>query len=367
MAYLDATINHLRAVHEWAHDNGVEVRLDLLNFELEIKGRNRYFILYPQFISELNGQRAHTTLLTKSVVGFIGWLPYRPLRWPLSNDKKLFKSRVRQLGLSTPAMWETATEAKSDFLLKTAVGSFGYQIAGPYRHQAVPAGAGEDFVEKHGNAGGIYAEQFIEGRNIKAWFWGAQVFHLELDEYPDIVGNGQKTVAELLQERLSRLSSGIAQYAEMEMVIQSLNYQGLCLTSWLQAGQSAWIDFRYGRRFLPERNNIDTNQLGNLDTSLRSQIVHAGHLLSDDLQRDWNAPVLYSLDGVVDSNGQVWWLEMNSNPVFPPTGYRAMLATLFGTPVMPQDRNAGRMQTVAVGPALPDVAQSLASTVQEGA
>jgi hypothetical protein len=46
-----------------------------------------------------------------------------------------------------------------------------------------------------------------------------------------------------------------------------------------------------------------------------------------------SAPVLYSLDAVVDGEGKVWWLEMNSNPVMPPPGYPAMLQDLFGVAI----------------------------------
>jgi D-alanine-D-alanine ligase-like ATP-grasp enzyme len=41
--------------------------------------------------------------------------------------------------------------------------------------------------------------------------------------------------------------------------------------------------------------------------------------------------VLYTLDGVLDAAGRIWWLEVNSNPIFAPTGYPLMLETLFGS------------------------------------
>lgn len=343
MAYLDATINHLRAVHEWAHDNGAQIHLDLLNFELEVKGRNRYFILYPQFVSESNGQRAHTSVLTRSVVGFIGWLPYRPIRWPMSNDKLLFKKRIAELGMNTPMMWPAASAATADYLLKAAAGSFGNDISGPY-HRGSMAGLAERTVPaRPGKDTPIYAEQFIPGRNLKAWFWGADLFHLELDAYPEIVGDGQNTVAGLLQQRLSLIAADMGSYGEMVMVELSLAYQGLTLSTVLASGQTAWLDFRYGRRFMPEKNNRDTNRLPDTDSSTLDQIREAGHLLARELMQHWNAPVLYSLDGVLDAQGRIWWLEMNSNPIFAPSGYRIMLATLFGTPVMPgpQERVAG--------------------------
>lgn len=42
--------------------------------------------------------------------------------------------------------------------------------------------------------------------------------------------------------------------------------------------------------------------------------------------------MLCAMDGVLDDAGNIWWLELNSNPVCPPTAYPAMLGSLFGTP-----------------------------------
>ena len=53
-------------------------------------------------------------------------------------------------------------------------------------------------------------------------------------------------------------------------------------------------------------------------------------MLAEELSRVFPAPVLYSVDGVVDEGGAVWWLEMNSNPILPPEGYPLIFETLFG-------------------------------------
>jgi hypothetical protein len=109
MSFHDATINHLRAVRNWALAHGGSITLDLVGFELEVKAHHRYFTLYPQFLAEPEGRRVHTVMLTDAVVGFIGWLPYRPLRWALSSDKLLFKRRLTELGLPTPTVWDAPT------------------------------------------------------------------------------------------------------------------------------------------------------------------------------------------------------------------------------------------------------------------
>ena len=103
MSYIAITINHVRAIKAWAHAHGGQANLDLLTFELEVKARHRYFVLFPQFLALVNGRLAHVTQLTPDVIGFIGWLPYRAIQWPLSTDKMVFKRCLLQAGLATPA------------------------------------------------------------------------------------------------------------------------------------------------------------------------------------------------------------------------------------------------------------------------
>jgi len=79
----------------------------------------------------------------------------------------------------------------------------------------------------------------------------------------------------------------------------------------------------------------------------------AGQWIAAELRQELNAPVLCSLDGVLDADGKIWWLEANSNPIFPPTGYPAMFSTLFGTPLSaPQ---AGATAAPASGQLAPDL------------
>jgi hypothetical protein len=63
---------------------------------------------------------------------------------------------------------------------------------------------------------------------------------------------------------------------------------------------------------------------------VRQQIDQIGMRLDKELrQQHYNLPVLSALDAVLDDQDKLWWLEANSNPALPPTGYPLVLATIF--------------------------------------
>lgn len=332
--FIAITMNHIRAVKAWAEAHDALVNLNVLTFELEVKARNRYFTLHPQFLARMDGQLMHVPQMVRDVTGFIGWLPYRPLRWSLASDKLIFKKRLAESGLATPRMWPTPGEATAAFVVKHSVGSFGEELAGPYHAGQEPDAARMQVLTKQGSTGSLYAESFVHGTNIKVWFWGGRAFHAQLHPYPLIHGNGRNTIAELIDARLKDIKQSWADYPEKQAVEQALAYQGLDLNAVLPSGLSAWLDYRYGRRFAPDAaTEEEDNFLRHMPATQIAQLEIAGQWIAAELREELSAPVLCSLDGVLDTDGKIWWLEANSNPIFPPTGYPAMLSTLFGTPI----------------------------------
>jgi hypothetical protein len=331
MSYIATTMNHIRAMKAWIDAHGGEANLNLGTFELEVRAHHRYFTLFPQFLARVDGRICHVSALTAQVVGFIGWLPYRPVRWALSSDKLMFKQLLAAAGLRAPAMWDRPQQTTSDFIAKPSMGSFGYGLRGPFSPGSAEAETLnlDDAVEP--TRGRLYLEQFVSGQNMKAWFWGGQPFHAHLHDYPRLQGDGRQTVSALLQQRLAALDQSLADYPEIASVRDALSHQGASLETILPASQSVWLDFRYGRRFVKEETSEqDDNALPRLATPVLEQLQQVGRFLAAELQREMPAPVLFSLDAVLDDKGRVWWLEMNSNPIFPPTGYPHMLSTLFG-------------------------------------
>ena len=69
------------------------------------------------------------------------------------------------------------------------------------------------------------------------------------------------------------------------------------------------------------------NTLSQMTAEQRSQIERIGQALALDLQHEFGAPVLYSLDAVLDEEGRIWWLEMHSEPVLPAADYLAVICS----------------------------------------
>jgi hypothetical protein len=330
MAYLTAALNHFRQVQLWAQAANAEVTLDVRNFELEVRCNHRFYSLFPQFFSKLKGRLGHVPTLTEGNAGFIGWLPYKPLSWELSSDKLMFKHVLKQFQERTPSSWTDMSQVDADYILKQSVGSFGYELAGPFR----VAHALKQDIAGHapGIRGTTFAEQFVVGDNIKVWFWGREPFFAHRHAYPEVHGDGNQTIGELIQERSKSLSHVLGDTSLDKMTIDSvIAYQYLTMETVLSAGQAVWIDYRYGRRYVDDfQNNLSDNAIPNFGLSLMEQIERLGVKLEQELSKQFPAPVLYSVDGVIDSDDHIWWLEMNSNPMFPPAGYKLVFNTLFG-------------------------------------
>jgi len=332
MSYIPVTLNHFRAVKAWADSCDAQVDLDVRTFNLEVKLRNRYYTLKPRFLVVNQGRVAYATSLVKDVTGFIGWLPYEVLQWDLSQDKLLFKKFLESASLKFPATWSSLEDVDGDFLVKLSNGSFGYQIAGPHRQsesRAVTLVRDEGPDKKGGNL--KFAEQFITGTNLKVWYWGAKAFYAHVHPYPTIVGDGVSTVQALVDVRLARAGEKAWTPDEEGNLKASLAFQQARPADVPEQGREIWIDFRYGRQYKPSSTSADTdNDLGGINEQVRRQIDLAGVKAAEAAMRRFKAPVLYSIDGVVDEEGAVWWLEINSNPILPPDGYPLVFASLFG-------------------------------------
>src|SRR4051812_46809898 len=334
MAYLTITLNHMRAVKAWADAHGAEVDLDLRNWELEVRCRHRYFRFHPRFLARRGARVFHTEDLVEQVTGFIGWLPYRVLRLDLSSEKLAFKSFAAGAGLTVPATWP-AEAPEGDYVLKRSAGSFGDEITGPYR---VGQGVVRTPADRMGGAGAasqVFAEAFVHGDALKVWFWGRTPFFAHRQAWPAVEGDGRSTLRSLVGRRIP-LAAGQGQgqgSAELDFLQDVLAYQELGLDDVLPAGRRAWLDFRYGRTFAPEQLSAGSDSdLEALPASVLAQVERMGAVMGSELEKSFPAPILYAADAVLDAQGAVHWLEINSNPMLPPDGYARIFATLFGPP-----------------------------------
>lgn len=327
VSYIAVTLNHFRALQEWAIKFQAEARLDMVTFQVEVRLGAARFKLHPQFLNTTRQGLNYASALSPSATGFIGWLPYRPIRWELSSDKLDFKRFLSAQGVRVPAIWSKDEDPVGDYVLKLPAGSFGQAVFGPY-HKDFDAWALPEHAARVKDR--LFAEQFVAGRNVKTWFWGGVPFHVHLDPYPTVQGDGVRTIEELIVKRMGRLDGVLPENDDKWWVVSSLAYQGLKLSDVLAKGRDAWVEYRYGRRYAvdPVQHESDS-KMAQLSVSALEQIAAVGMALHQELMKTLHVPVLFALDGVLDSDDQIWWLEANSNPILPPTGYPVLLGTLF--------------------------------------
>lgn len=332
--YLTVSFNHFLAIQRWAAETGAGVLLDLKDFTLEVKHRGRYYRLHPLFQARVNGRLMHVSALGEQVRGFGGWRPYPAFAHPHSSDKTLFKQFLRQSGLRSPAGWEAGAEPPPlDYVLKAESGSFGESVHGPFRagtHAALAPPA--EGVSAEQPATRLFAEQFVQGRMLKVWFWGPRAFFAHVQDYPTVTGDGQHTVEALMRRRVALAQLDWDHHADLHTAASCLAFQGLELHSVPAAGQAAWIDFRYGDRYPTGVGGtpVSDNAIGELRRIAGPQVDAMGQALAQLLRATIPAPLAITVDGVLDAEGQIWWLEMNTNSLLPPEGYAEMFADLFG-------------------------------------
>lgn len=330
MAYLPIALNHFRALAQCAEAAGLKMTLDCASFCLEVKGRGRYFTLYPQFMARMNGRMVYTPQLNDNNVGFTGWLPYRPVFWDGMCDKLRFKRFMDQHGRRTPRTMPHHAVADSPFLIKHSAGSFGQALEGPY-----PAGQLIDIgtlpLQGLPPRGEAFAEAFIHGTPLKVWLWGDSPFFAHHPECPRIVGTGHRTVGELVQERLARVGQAFDGEGDQRSIALSLALQGVERATVLPDQRALWIDYRYGRSYAPvAASNVSDSDWPSLADGIRAEAMEMARLVGGTLETHFGAPILCSVDAVVDASGTVWWLEANTNPMVPPEAYRLVFETLFG-------------------------------------
>jgi len=329
--YLNAIFNHFRAIQAWAGDKDAKITLDLKNFELEVKYRGRYFMMYPIFQARAEGLSMHTSMLSPSVFGFGGWRPYQSFTHGHSTDKRLFKTFLTEAGLRTPAslqVFDGVEPPSFDYILKGAVGSFGKEIEGPFR-------AGTPLQQVRGGAAGsresVFAEQFIQGRILKVWFWGSRPFFAHAHEFPVIRGDGVRKVEDIVRERVAQGGQDWEKDTDREVVRACLRFQRTEWDSVLEIGAARWIDYRYSQHYEKSAGvtAITDSALPELVSQGGEQIERMGKELANLLRKTVAAPVMISVDGMMDADGHIWWLEMNTNSIAPPELYAPMFSDLF--------------------------------------
>lgn len=304
-------MHHLDAVQTWAQQAGVHVHLASSSLALTLSRSSKQWFLAPRFVQQIGGKLSYTRTRQRDTT-LVGWVIPETPQLNLAQDKGVFKKFASDAGLLVPAGWNTGAALSDDFLIKTRQGSFGVDIQGPFKRskQEVTLTKGE------------FCEQFIFGKSLKAWCWSGRVVALEVIEQPYLLGDGLRTVSELVAPRGS-----MDVRLPIEQAQAYLHWQGLHLHSVLDDQQKAYLSFLYSSPF-HNKSREDSNILSSVSERVRFQLSRAAMLSLQHFAPEHQKKVLYTLDGVLDVKERVWFLEINSHPMVHPSVYPHMLSSL---------------------------------------
>ncbi|HSW17533.1 MAG TPA: hypothetical protein VLJ86_09925 [Ramlibacter sp.] len=319
MSYITTFYCHAQAVQDAASPLGIEATVQLSDFALCLKDEQRTQLWRPRFLANVNGRLVYASHFGRQTAGFAGWMPYATRQWPIAIDKSAFKRQARADNVPTPMACLDPALIGGPFIVKKSASSFGEGIRGPYTTYDATHPA-------HQLATGEYYENFIVGHIAKAWCWGSKCVALHLHAPTTVVGDGQRTLRELVRA-LPNNRGGDNDWALVGRLAAYCGAGGL--DEVLGAGKETLVEFRYGSRYdKPLAGNPNLLwQLG-LGT-VTTQFHDAARIFSQAISRTpARRNACFTLDAMVDAAGKAWFLEMNCNPLVHPDLYGAMIAAM---------------------------------------
>jgi len=313
--------NHLTPIRRWARACGARLNIDGETFALSVIHRRRAVELRPKFSIRTDTQQIAYVNTFPEVGAFVGWMSYQFKRWAAASDKLVFKELFSAHGLRVPRL--LAAPPGEDFLIKSRTGSFGVQVKGPF---CSASSAVADAL-----APGEFCEQYIVGRPAKVWYWNDQPVAIELVAQPYLMGDGRRTVAELLAQPRGSMDFEYKPDAAQPM----LAWQQLDTDSLPAQGEKVWLGFKYATPY-DRVDFADRDVWAKSSEKLRAQAGEAGKVAFQSIPREIRAATMFTLDAVVDADDHAWWLEMNSHAMVHPRVYAPMLSELFGQSVDPR-------------------------------
>jgi hypothetical protein len=316
MAFLTTFFNHAQAVRRAAGSLGIHAVTRLSDFGLQISAGDRKAVWAAKFMAHIGGRLMYTDSLVKGTAGFAGWMPYPLRQWPIALEKSAFKRYAIQNEIPTPAACFDPALIGGPFIIKRDNSSFGEGIRGPYWvHDAGnPAHALED---------GEYYENFIVGHIAKAWCWGDRCVAVHLHPPGMVVGDGSSTLRQLMEGLPNTQGSA----NDWDLIARLGACCGIgSIDDVVDAGKEVLVEFRYGSRY--EVASYDNpNVLDRIASSgLAAQFAEGARKFTRAIPAQPGAgPSLFTLDAMVDGQGQVLFLEMNCNPLVHPDLYEVML------------------------------------------
>ncbi|HEY9105956.1 MAG TPA: hypothetical protein VIN58_04705 [Roseateles sp.] len=308
-------LQHALAISRWLGQHGASAGIDPATYVMDIRLGGRTVRFFPQFSTlASDGLPAFSPELSDGVSGFVGWLPYFNKRWPIAQDKLAFKVFARAQGLRTPA-WSglNGPGVEGPVLVKRQQSTFGRGMLGPFPNASdVSLTAGD------------YIEAFITGRIVKAWYWNSTPIVVEAVTMPTVTGDGASSLCGLIAASLKGRDTwpdGLDTLARL---------QGFELDAIVPAGHTVLSDYRYMSPLNPT-HYVDHNVWPAVGGSaLGAQLLPAGEACATAIPAEVRGGgTMFSLDGIEDANGRLWFLEANCNPQLHPACYPWMLNAIF--------------------------------------
>lgn len=320
--------SHYRAMAECLRELDARARLDYQTLGLVARGRGRQAELLPQFICRREHGVAYTPGLSPEVRGFIGWRPYFNRVWPMAMDKLTFKQFCEQSALRTPKHYMQPGPLERAVIVKRTRSSFGQGMTGPISLAQLAA-------LNHPVSAGEYFEEFIEGDIAKIWYWNEQPVALEVLPMPAVVGDGSSTLRRLIENRKTLFSMHAPQFT-LDVAATIAEYQGTTLDSVVPEGKRVLTDFRYQSPLNQAHSNNQNALAAYAGRAALRELELAGKSFFAAIPENVRTNTLYTIDAIIDPQDQVWYLEMNCNPMVHVDAYRPMLRTLLNEAVTPR-------------------------------
>ncbi len=313
-------LQHALAVSTWMREHNAVGGQDPRSLVMEVTQGEKTVRLLPQFDAETETGMVFVNQLSPGVTGFVGWYPYPPKGWPIAQNKITFKEFARRSGLRTPAWSRNMEDVKGAVLVKREVSSLGAGQRGPFMMAKPPAARADLRL-----AANEFCEQFITGQLLKAWYWCDELAVVEVVNMPAVQGNGQNTVRQLAQT--------LAKRTDLALPDELLRIQGVAPDDVLRQGRSLIVDYQYLAQSNPSLY-ADYNCRDRIrGTPFEAQLQQAGQLCWAEVPEETRGiGAAMTLDGVVDADGKVWFLEVNCNPRLHPAFYAPMLDAIFLQP-----------------------------------
>ncbi|TCS37738.1 hypothetical protein EDC30_10330 [Paucimonas lemoignei] len=315
--YKIVLMNHFKCMSQAVKAQDATCTLDMDNFHLTIAREGQRATFEPQFFVRNERGLVFTPEFGDDVINFVGWLPYFNKRWPLGYDKLEFKKWAVKNGHRTPPYWQIVDAPIRDVLRKKSKSSIGRGISGPYK--VIEPGSQEALLSE-----GDYFESFTFGRICKVWYWNGKVVAAEVRKAPTVEGDGIRNIKQLVSDRTDPFGREINWHA----VQSTLHYQGFSPAYIPQLGEKIVVDYQYASRLTNLTFNNDNLVLAGLAPQYAEQMARMGEDLWTQLPQEIRQNTLFSVDGMVDDDDQIWWVEANCNPLVHPDAYPHMVASV---------------------------------------